>query len=133
MKSPESILDFTQQSWFIKAKQVQQLQADCAAALEALGFMQSNQCELFLNLPCLTIKSNAALLTRIRQIEPAFLNELVIRGWQIESLKCVIVKHATALSNHLKQPVWTNPNELRYGKRSLPTQEQRALIWPAQP
>jgi hypothetical protein len=129
MKSPQSLIDFTQQSWFAPAKQMQRLQADVSAACDALGLAQAQQCELSIDGPLLTIKSNAALCTRLRQIEPDLLSILVSQGWAISAIKLQVVKHASALSAHLKQAQWVSPNEVRYGKRLAPTPSQRALIW----
>jgi hypothetical protein len=128
MKSPQSLIDFTQQSWFAPAKQMQRLQADVSAACETLGLAQAQQCELYLEGQLLTIKSNAALSTRLRQVEPELLSCLVSQGWAITAIKLQVVKHASALSQHLKQVQWISPNELRYGKRLAPTPSQRALI-----
>ncbi len=122
------MIDFTQQSWFSNAKQIQRLQADVSAACAALGLAQGELCELYFEQQQLTIKSNAALATRLRQIEPELLRCLSDKGWPITAIKLVVVRHAKTLSTHLKQAQWISPNEIRYGKRQAPTASQRAFI-----
>jgi hypothetical protein len=129
MKSPESVLDFTQHSWFIKAKQIQRLQFDLSAIFETCGLKQNTPYEIFQTPDVLTIKSNAALLTRMRQVEPEILDALATKGWHIQHLKFLVTKQDRLLNTRLGKNIWINPNELRYGKRSLPTQAQRELIF----
>ena len=129
MKSPVSVLNFTHQSWLSTAIQVQRLQFDLATVLNLFDLISNNQYEIYLDSTHLTIKSNAAFLTRLRQIKPELLNELATKGWRIENLTLLVVKHADALNTHIKRTTWISPNELRYGKKCIPTQEQRNLIF----
>jgi hypothetical protein len=136
VKTPHSILNFTQQSWMPAVKQLQRLQAAVSSACVALGVPQAAECELSYEAQTLTIKTSAGLATRLRQIEPelkAHLNALSntpssAQPWLINTIDIRVVRHAQALSKHLQPVAWLNPNELRYGKRQAPTPEQRAVI-----
>jgi hypothetical protein len=140
MKTPHSILNFTQQSWMPAVKQLQRLRAAVSAACVTLGVPQAAECELSYEAQTLTIKTSAGLATRLRQIEPelkALLNAPFnappnapssAQSWLINTIDIRVVRHAQALSKHLQPIAWLNPNELRYGKRQAPTPEQRAVI-----
>lgn len=128
MKTPHSILNFTQQSWMPAVKQLQRLQADVSAACIALGVPQAADCELVLAHPILTLKTSAGLATRLRQIEPELKALLNTQSWGLNALDIRVIRNAHALTEHLHADIWTSPNELRYGKRQVPSPEQRAII-----
>jgi hypothetical protein len=130
VKTPHSILNFTQQSWMPAVKQLQRLQADVSAACIALGVPQAADCELTLEVQTLTIKTSAVLATRLRQIEPELKALLNAQSWNLSALDIRVVRNAHALARHLHPDVWISPNEQRYGKRQAPTPEQRAIILP---
>jgi hypothetical protein len=128
MKTPNTILDFNQHSWFAKAKQLQRLKLDVNCGCEMLGFHQANDCELLLEQEHLHIKTNAALSTRLRQIEPDLHRYLNEHGWVISRISFTATRDTRLLSKNMPNPEWTNPNELRYGKRLKPTIEQSTML-----
>ena len=128
MKSPNSILDFNQHSWFAKAKLLQRLKHDVSKGCAKLGFLQGDDCELLLEQDHLQIKTNAALSTRLRQIEPDLNQYLNDNGWNIVRISFVTVRNAQLLSRQIPTPEWINPNVVRYGKRIKPSIEQSALL-----
>ena len=128
MKTPHSILDFTQQSWMPAVKQLQRLQADVSEACICLGVPQAAMCELSYDQQTLTIKTSASLATRLRQIEPELKAFLATRFWVLVAMDIRVVRHAQALSQHIQAVPWVNPNTVRYGKRQAPSVAQRAII-----
>lgn len=128
MKTPNTILDFNQHSWFAKVKQLQRLKLDVSNGCAALGFLQANDCELSLEQDHLQIKTSAALSTRLRQIEPDLQIYLNDRGWSISRISFIAIQNALLLSKHIPTTVWVNPNVLKYGKRLKPTSEQSVML-----
>jgi hypothetical protein len=128
MKTPHSILNFTQQNWMPAVKQLQRLQADVSVACIALGVPQAADCELTLEHPTLTLKTSAVLATKLRQIEPELKALLNAQAWHLSSLDIRVVRNAQALNKHLRSDAWINPNELRFGKRQAPSPEQRDIL-----
>jgi hypothetical protein len=128
MKTPNTILDFNQHSWFAKVKQLQRLKLDMSNGCALLGFYQANDCELLLEQTHLQIKTNAALSTRLRQIEPDLNKYLNEHGWAISRISFIAIRNAQLLSKHIPSPEGTNPNVLKYGRRLKPTPEQSAML-----
>ena len=128
MKTPVAALNFNQQTWYAKAKQHQRLQADLIAVCASLGVMQAEHCEILLTELRLSIKTNAALATRLRQIEPELLAGLCAKHWPLTQLQFTVVRHAHALSAHLSSHRWINPNVQRYGPRTQASSELRARL-----
>jgi Dna[CI] antecedent, DciA len=128
MKTPHAVLNFTQQSWYGAVRELQRLQAAFATISTALGVPQAQACELRLEAAQLTIKTSAALATRLRHIEPELLAKLTAEGWLIERIQIAVVRHAQGLASHLAAAPWTGINELRYGPRIPPSAEQRAAL-----
>ena len=128
MRTPHTVLNFTQQSWMPAVKQLQRLQADVKVACVALGVPQAAECELMLEQQTLTLKTSAVLATRLRQIAPELTALLNAQAWNLTALDIRVVRNAQGLSQHLQRTAWENPNELRYGKRQAPTPEQREII-----
>jgi hypothetical protein len=128
MKTPNTILNFTQQSWMSVVKQLQRLQADVSSACIALGVPQAAECELRLEQGTLHLKTSAALATRLRQIEPELKTHLNQRAWNIARIDIAVVRSARILASHLATPVWINPNLARFGPRTVPNAAQKAVL-----
>ncbi len=109
-------------------KQLQRLQADVKAACIALGVPQAADCALTLEHPTLTLKTSAVLATRLRQIEPELKAMLNAQSWHLSTLDIRVVRNAQGLNTHLSTGAWTNPNELRFGKRQAPSPQQREIL-----
>jgi hypothetical protein len=128
MKTTHSVMNFTQQAWWEDVKQLQRLQTDVAQQCANLGVPQAVQCELLLRHGVLTMKASAGLITRIRHIEPELKQLLNSKAWNITAIELSVVRNASGLSKHLTTQPWLNPNIARYGKRTLPSESQRAQL-----
>jgi hypothetical protein len=128
MRTPETVLNFTQQTWLQAGKDFQALQADVTKACTALGFPQAVSCTLIFDHGVLNIRATAALASRLRQLKPEIFQILTRQGWAISDVIFSVQKHNDTLQQHINEQLWVNPNETRYGKRAAPTAEQRAAL-----
>lgn len=128
MHSSKTILNVTEHSWVQTAKEFQILRADIQQICEKMGFMQLEYCVIIIEYGQLNLQTTAALAMRLRLIKLDLLNNLIKKGWAIHNVIISIQKHNQLLQQQLYNQLWVNPNELRYGKRDLPTQKQREYI-----
>ncbi len=128
MRTPQTVMSFTHHSWWHTAKQLQRLQADVTLLCGALGVPQAAQCELLLLDGILKIKASASLATKLRHIEPELKTQLNDKAWNITAIELGVVRNASELKKHLTGTQWVNPNIARYGKRTLPSEAQRAFM-----
>jgi hypothetical protein len=128
MKTPNHLLDFTQQSWMPKVRELQRLQADVTAAFKLFNLHTQADYELLLNEAVLHIKTSAALSARMRQMTPDLLTALNEKSWNLQSIEIIVQRNAKALAASMPRSLWVNPNQLRYGKRQLPNEAQAALL-----
>jgi hypothetical protein len=128
MRTPRTILNFTQKTWLQTAKEFQMLQADVHQLCKQMGFLQLDPCTIILDHGVLNLRTTAAMATRLRQIKPDLFDALIQNGWLISDLIFSVQKNNDALQQHLYEQLWVNPNETRYGKRDIPTDEQRIQV-----
>jgi hypothetical protein len=125
MRTPKTILNFTQKTWMQTAKEFQTLQADVQQLCKQMGFEQFEPCSIILDHGVLNLRTTAAMAVRLRHIKSELFNALIQKGWAISDLIFSVQKNNEGLQQHLYEQLWVNPNELRYGKRDMPTIEQR--------